>query len=166
MDKVGTFGMIRLCLPIFPQASSFFAPIVIAVSVVGILYGALLAIGQTDMLRLVSYTSISHFGFITLGIFAFTTQSLSGATLYMVTHGLTTAALLLLVGYLINRGGSKYIGDYGGVSRWRRCWPDCSSSPGSPASRCPVWRRSSANSWCCWAPSPATPGRRRWPRSA
>ena len=117
MDKVGTFGMIRLCLPIFPQASSFFAPIVIAVSVVGILYGALLAIGQTDMLRLVSYTSISHFGFITLGIFAFTTQSLSGATLYMVTHGLTTAALLLLVGYLINRGGSKYIGDYGGVSK-------------------------------------------------
>ncbi|MDQ1249656.1 MAG: NADH-quinone oxidoreductase subunit [Actinomycetota bacterium] len=117
MDKVGTFGMIRLCLPIFPDASAFYAPVIMVVAVIGIIYGALLAIGQTDMLRLVAYTSISHFGFIVLGIFVFTTQSMSGATLYMVTHGLTTAGLLMLVGYLITRRGSKYISDYGGVSK-------------------------------------------------
>ena len=98
MDKVGTFGMLRLCLPLFPEASKFFAPVIIILAVIGIIYGALLAIGQSNMLRLVSYTSISHFGFIVLGIFAFTTQSQSGSTLYMVNHGLTTAALLALVG--------------------------------------------------------------------
>jgi NADH-quinone oxidoreductase subunit M len=117
MDKVGTFGMIRLCLPIFPEASAFYAPVIMVVAVIGIIYGALLAIGQTDMLRLVAYTSISHFGFIVLGIFVFTTQSMSGATLYMVTHGLTTAALLMLVGFLITRRGSKYLTDYGGVQK-------------------------------------------------
>jgi len=115
MDKVGTFGMIRLVLPIFPEASSFYAPVIMILAVVSVIYGALLAIGQTDMLRLVAYTSISHFGFIVLGIFAFTSQSMAGATLYMVTHGLTTAALLMLVGYMINRRGSKYLSDYGGV---------------------------------------------------
>lgn len=115
MDKVGTFGMLRLVLPIFPEASSFYAPVIMILAVVSIIYGALLAIGQTDMLRLVAYTSISHFGFIVLGIFVFTTQSLAGATLYMVTHGLTTAALLMLVGYMIRRRGSKYLSDYGGV---------------------------------------------------
>lgn len=117
LDKVGTFGMIRLLLPIFPDASAFFAPAIIVLSVIGIIYGALLAIGQTDMLRLLSYTSISHFGFIVMGIFAFTMQSTAGATLYMFNHGLTTAAMFAVVGYLIYRGKSKYIGDYGGVSK-------------------------------------------------
>ncbi|MFI0431568.1 MAG: NADH-quinone oxidoreductase subunit M [Candidatus Nanopelagicales bacterium] len=117
MDKVGTFGMLRLCLPLFPEASKFFAPAIIVLAVIGIIYGALLAIGQSNMLRLVSYTSISHFGFIVMGIFAFTTQSQSGSTLYMVNHGLTTAALLALVGYLIARRGSTQISDYGGVSK-------------------------------------------------
>ncbi len=117
MDKVGTFGMLRLCLPLFPEASKYFAPVIIILAVIGIIYGALLAIGQSNMLRLVSYTSISHFGFIVLGIFAFTTQSQSGSTLYMVNHGLTTAALLALVGYLIARRGSTQIADYGGVSK-------------------------------------------------
>ena len=74
LDKVGTFGMIKLCLPIFPAASAFYAPVIIVLCVVGILYGALLAIGQTDLKRLIAYTSISHFGFIGLGIFAMTTQ--------------------------------------------------------------------------------------------
>jgi NADH-quinone oxidoreductase subunit M len=80
------------------------------------LYAALLAMGQTDMKRLVSYTSISHFGFIALGIFAFTTESGTGAVLYMVNHGIATGLLFLVVGMLIARGGSRQISDYGGVA--------------------------------------------------
>jgi NADH-quinone oxidoreductase subunit M len=117
LDKVGTFGMIRFCLPLFPDASQWAAPVVITLAVIGILYGALLAIGQTDMKRLIAYTSISHFGFIVLGIFAMTTQGQSGATLYMVNHGFSTAALFLIAGFLISRRGSRLIADYGGVQR-------------------------------------------------
>ena len=117
LDKVGTFGMIRFCLPLFPDASQWATPAVITLSVIGILYGALLAIGQTDMKRLIAYTSISHFGFIVLGIFAMTSQGQSGATLYMVNHGFSTAALFLIAGFLISRRGSRLIRDYGGVQR-------------------------------------------------
>ncbi|HEU4348345.1 MAG TPA: NADH-quinone oxidoreductase subunit M [Actinoplanes sp.] len=117
LDKVGTFGFIRYCLPLFPDASRYYAPMVLVLSVVGILYAALLAMGQKDMKRLVAYTSVAHFGFIGLGIFAFTTQGLSGATFYMVNHGLSTGALFLLVGVLIARGHSRLISDYGGVSK-------------------------------------------------
>jgi len=117
LDKVGTFGFIRYCLPLFPDASRFFAPMVLVLSVIGILYAALLAMGQKDMKRLVAYTSVAHFGFMGLGIFAFTTQGLSGATFYMVNHGLSTGALFLLVGVLIVRGNSRLVGDYGGVSK-------------------------------------------------
>ncbi len=117
LDKVGTFGMIRFCLPLFPDASQWAAPVVLTLAVIGILYGALLAIGQTDMKRLIAYTSISHFGFIVLGIFAMTTQGQSGSTLYMVNHGFSTAALFLIAGFLISRRGSRLIADYGGVQR-------------------------------------------------
>src|SRR5688572_26785817 len=117
LDKVGTFGMIRFCLPLFPDASQWATPVVITLAVIGILYGALLAIGQTDMKRLIAYTSISHFGFIVLGIFAMTSQGQSGATLYMVNHGFSTAALFLIAGFLISRRGSRLIADYGGVQR-------------------------------------------------
>ena len=115
LDKVGTFGFIRYCLPLFPDASRFYAPMVMVLSAIGILYAALLAMGQKDMKRLVAYTSVAHFGFIGLGIFAFTTQGLTGATFYMVNHGLSTGALFLMVGILIARGRSRMIGDYGGV---------------------------------------------------
>jgi NADH-quinone oxidoreductase subunit M len=117
LDKIGTFGMMRLCLPLFPDAAQRFAPVIIALSVVSILYGALLAIGQTDMRRLFAYVSISHFGFITLGIFVFTTQGLSGATFYMLGHGLSTALLFCIAGYLMARRGSAQIADYGGVNQ-------------------------------------------------
>jgi NADH-quinone oxidoreductase subunit M len=117
LDKVGTFGMIRFCLPLFPDASLWARPVVITLAVVGILYGALLAIGQTDMRRLIAYTSISHFGFIVMGIFAMTAQSQAGATLYMVNHGFSTAALFLIAGFLVSRRGSRLIADYGGVQR-------------------------------------------------
>jgi NADH-quinone oxidoreductase subunit M len=115
LDKVGTFGFLRYCLPLFPYASRTLAPYVIALCVVGILYGALLAMGQKDLKRLVSYTSIAHFGFIGLGCFAFTTQAQTGAVLYMVNHGLSTGALFLVVGFLIARGKSRLVGDYSGI---------------------------------------------------
>jgi NADH-quinone oxidoreductase subunit M len=117
LDKVGTFGMIALCLPLFPQASRWAAPVVIVLAVVSILYGALLAIGQSDVMRLIAYTSISHFGFIVLGVFALTSPGQNGAVLYMVNHGFTTAALFLVVGMLIARRGSARVTDYGGAQR-------------------------------------------------
>ncbi len=117
LDKVGTFGMLRLCLPLFPDASRYFTPVILVLAVVGILYGALVAIGQSDMMRLIAYTSLSHFGFITLGIFAMTTQGQSGSTLYMVNHGFSTAGLFIIAGYLARRRGSRLIADFGGVQR-------------------------------------------------
>ncbi|SDC11918.1 NADH-quinone oxidoreductase subunit M [Geodermatophilus telluris] len=116
LDKVGTFGFLRYCLPLFPDASREFAPLVLVLAVAGILYAALLAMGQSDMKRLVSYTSIAHFGFIALGVFAFTTEAGTGAVLYMVNHGIATGLLFLVVGMLIARGGSRLVGDYGGVA--------------------------------------------------
>ncbi|WP_035858310.1 NADH-quinone oxidoreductase subunit M [Cryptosporangium arvum] len=118
LDKVGTFGFLRYNLPLFPEASRFFAPMVIVLGIIGILYAALLAIGQNDMKRLVSYTSVAHFGFIAIGVFAFTTQGGSGAVLYMVNHGIATGALFLVVGFLIARRGSALIADYGGVGKF------------------------------------------------
>src|SRR4051794_14216338 len=118
LDKVGTFGFIRYCLPLFPDASREFAPWVLSLAVAGVLYAALLAMGQSDMKRLVAYTSVSHFGFIALGIFAFTTEAATGAVLYMVMHGITIALLFIVVGMLIARGGSRQVGDYGGVARF------------------------------------------------
>ncbi|SNR97443.1 NADH dehydrogenase subunit M [Geodermatophilus pulveris] len=117
LDKVGTFGFIRYCLPLFPDASRDLAPYVLVLAVAGVLYAALLAMGQSDMKRLVAYTSVAHFGFIALGIFAFTTEATTGAVLYMVNHGLSTGLLFLVVGMLIARGGSRQVGDYGGVAR-------------------------------------------------
>jgi len=120
LDKVGTYGMIRFCLQMFPEASKWATPAIIVLAVISVLYGALLAIGQTDIMRLIAYTSISHFGFIVLGIFAMTSIGTSGSALYMVNHGFTTAALFLVVGMLIRRRGSKRIPDYGG---WQRVTP-------------------------------------------
>jgi NADH-quinone oxidoreductase subunit M len=117
LDKVGTYGMLRFCLELFPDASKFFTPLVIVLSVVGIIYGAIVAIGQTDIKRLIAYTSISHFGFIAMGVFAMTANAGAGATLYMVNHGFSTGALFLIAGFLIYRRGSSQIADYGGVQK-------------------------------------------------
>ncbi|MDG4664468.1 NADH-quinone oxidoreductase subunit M [Mycobacterium sp. 236(2023)] len=117
MDKVGTFGMIRYCLPLFPDSAAWFSPAIITLAVIGIVYGAVVAIGQTDVMRLIAYTSISHFGFIILGIFVMTTQGQSGSTLYMVNHGISTAALFLIAGFLVSRRGSRLISSYGGVQK-------------------------------------------------
>ncbi|GJF28326.1 NADH-quinone oxidoreductase subunit M [Kitasatospora sp. NE20-6] len=117
VDKVGTFAMLRFCLGLFPDASKTFAPAILVLALVGIVYGALVAIGQKDIKRLVAYASISHFGFIIMGIFAMTSQGQSGATLYMVNHGISTAAWMLVAGFLISRRGSRLIADYGGVQK-------------------------------------------------
>jgi len=117
LDKVGTFGMIRFCLALFPDASKTFTPLILVLSVISIIYGAFLAIGARDIKRLIAYTSISHFGFITMGIFAMTTQGMSGATLYMFNHGFSTAALFLVAGWMQSRRGSSTIADFGGLQR-------------------------------------------------
>ncbi len=117
LDKVGTFGMIRYCLELFPSASKYFTPLIITLAVIGVLYGAVVAIGQADLKRLIAYTSISHFGFIALGIFVLTTQGQAGATLYMVNHGFATGALFLIAGFMIVRRRSQRISDFGGVQK-------------------------------------------------
>ncbi|QKW08499.1 NADH-quinone oxidoreductase subunit M [Streptomyces sp. NA04227] len=117
VDKVGTFAMLRFCLQLFPEASKWATPAIMVLALISIVYGALLAVGQRDIKRLIAYASISHFGFIILGIFAMTSQGQSGATLYMVNHGISTAALMLVAGFLISRRGSRLIADYGGVQK-------------------------------------------------
>ena len=117
LDKVGTYGMIRFCIQLFPDATKTFTPLIITLAVISIIYGAFMAIGQRDIKGLIAFTSISHFGFITMGIFAMTSQGMSGAALYMVNHGFSTAALFLIAGWMIWRRGSSTISDFGGLQR-------------------------------------------------
>lgn len=117
LDKVGTFGMIALCIPLFPAAAQWAAPVIVGLALVSIIYGGLVAIGQSDLMRLVAYTSVSHFGFIVLGIFVFTTTATTGSALYMLAHGLSTGALFLVGGMLTTRGGTQEIDAYGGLQK-------------------------------------------------
>ncbi len=117
LDKVGTFGMIRYCLELFPAASRYFIPLILTLAVIGVLYGAVVAIGQADIKRLIAYTSVSHMGLIALGIFVLTSQGQAGATLYMVNHGFATGALFLVAGFMVARRRSQRIADYGGVQK-------------------------------------------------
>lgn len=114
LDKIGTFGMLRFCLGLLPDASQWATPVVVVLALISIVYGALVAIGQDDVLRLIGLTSLSHFGFIVLGIFVFSSQGGSGAILYMVNHGIATAALFLVAGYLVQRRGTASIRAMGG----------------------------------------------------
>jgi NADH-quinone oxidoreductase subunit M len=117
LDKIGTFGMLRFCLGIFPEASQWATPLVITLALISIVYGAFLAIGQDDVLRLIGLTSLSHFGFITLGIFVMTPNGGTGAVLYMVNHGLGTAVLFLVAGYLYQRRGTMLISEMRGMEK-------------------------------------------------
>jgi NADH-quinone oxidoreductase subunit M len=117
LDKVGTFGMIRYCLELFPAGAHYFTPLILVLSVIGILYAAIVAIGQRDLKRLIAYTSVSHMGLITLGIFAMTSEGQAGGVLYMVNHGFATGALFLIAGFMIARRRSQMIADYGGVQK-------------------------------------------------
>ena len=173
LDKIGTFGMLRFCLGIFPEASEWATPVVIVLALISIVYGALVAIGQDDVLRLIGLTSLSHFGFITLGIFAMTSQGSSGAILYMVNHGIGTAALFLT--RRLHLPPSRHHADQRdgrpreGHAGPRRPVPR--RRPGHPrAARASA--RSSPSSWCWCRPS-TTPGTSArspspascWPRS-
>jgi NADH-quinone oxidoreductase subunit M len=113
--KMGGYGFVRFCLPIFPEVAHTVAPIVLWVSVTGILYGGYMALAQDDLKRLVAYSSVSHMGFVTLGIFSFNNEGIEGAILQMVTHGLTTGAMFLIVGQLYDRTHSRSMADYGGL---------------------------------------------------
>lgn len=115
--KMGTYGFVRFCLPLFPQASIDAAWIIAFLAVVGIIYGGLMALVQTDIKKLVAYSSVSHLGFVILGIFAFNAQGLDGAVLQMVNHGLSTGALFLLVGMIYDRRHTRQIADFGGLAK-------------------------------------------------
>jgi len=117
LDKIGTFGMLTLCLPLFPNAARWAAPTIIVLAVISVLYGALLAIGQDNMYRLVAFTSVSHFGVMVLGIFALKNTPVEGAAFYMLSHGLSTAALFWLVGFLEARHGTVSVSGFGGVQK-------------------------------------------------
>ncbi|GAC1380885.1 MAG: NADH-quinone oxidoreductase subunit M [Marmoricola sp.] len=117
LDKIGSFGMIRFGLELFPDAAKWATPVIVVLAIVSIIYGALMAIGSDNIWRLIAYTSVSHFGFIVLGIFVMNSQGLGGADLYMVAHGLSTAAIYLVAGYLVRRHGSSSIRDYAGVEK-------------------------------------------------
>jgi len=114
--KMGTYGFLRFSLPILPQATVELMPWVAALSLVGIIYGALVAMAQKDMKKLVAYSSVSHMGFVMLGMFALNGPGLNGSVLQMINHGISTGALFLLVGIVYERRHTRLIADYGGIS--------------------------------------------------
>jgi NADH-quinone oxidoreductase subunit M len=113
--KTGAYGLIRFVLPLFPEAAHVMAPVAMVMGVVGIIYGALLAFAQTDLKRLVAYTSVSHLGFVLLGVFAFDELALQGAVMQMICHGISTGALFILVGMLQERIGTRDLTRMGGL---------------------------------------------------
>lgn len=115
--KMGTYGLIRFSIPLFPQSAHLFAPYISFLAVVGIIYGALVAMVQKDMKKLVAYSSVAHLGFVVLGIFAMTQEALQGAVIQMVNHGLSTGALFMLVGVLYERTHTREISAYGGIAK-------------------------------------------------
>jgi len=113
--KLGAYGFIRFSLPFFPAASEFFAPMVIALSVIAIIYASLVALMQEDMKKMIAYSSVAHMGFVTMGIFSFTKQGIDGAMMQMISHGLVSAALFMCVGVIYDRLHTKQIADLGGI---------------------------------------------------
>ena len=114
--KMGTYGLVRFNLPLFPHVSHLFAPLISMLAIVGIIYGALVAMVQPDLKKLVAYSSVSHLGFIVLGIFSFTVQGLEGAVYQMLNHGISTGALFLLVGVIYDRRHTRLIEEFGGLA--------------------------------------------------
>ena len=115
MLKLGTYGIVRFCLPLFPQAAVQWAPIIAVLAIIGIIYGAWVSYAQTDVKKLVAYSSVSHLGFVVLGIFAMTAAGLQGGILQMVNHGISTGGLFLVVGMLYERRHTKAMDAYGGI---------------------------------------------------
>ncbi|MCX5810294.1 MAG: NADH-quinone oxidoreductase subunit M [Proteobacteria bacterium] len=115
--KMGAYGFMRFCLPIVPKASLYFAPYMVALSIIGIIYGGFVCLSQTDMKKLIAYSSVAHMGFVTLGIFSFTLFGFEGALLQMLNHGITTGALFLCVGIIYERTHSREIMDNAGLGK-------------------------------------------------
>lgn len=115
--KMGTYGFIRFCLPLFPEVSHAFIPVISWMAIVGIIYGALVSMVQDDLKKLVAYSSVSHLGFVMLGIFAFNIQGIEGGITQMINHGLSTGALFLIVGMLYERRHTRMIADFGGLTK-------------------------------------------------
>jgi len=117
MLKMGTYGLVRFAFPLFPEAAAYFAPALAVLAVIGIIYGALVAMVQPDMKKLVAYSSVSHLGFVVLGIAAMNTQGVSGAVYQMLSHGISTGGLFLIVGMLSDRRHTRLIAEYGGLKK-------------------------------------------------
>jgi NADH-quinone oxidoreductase subunit M len=115
--KMGTYGFIRFNLPLFPIAARDFAPLIIALAIIGIIYGAIVSIVQRDIKSLVAFSSVSHLGYVMLGLFVLNAQGITGGILQMINHGLSTGALFLLVGMLYERRHTRLIADFGGVAK-------------------------------------------------
>ena len=120
LDKLGSYGMIAFCLPLFPQASQAAAMLIMILAVISIIWGGFAAIASNNLMRLIAFTSVSHFGFMILGIFSGSSVAMTGAIVYMVAHGVATGALFLTVGFLGRRTGTYEISRYGG---WQRVTP-------------------------------------------
>jgi NADH-quinone oxidoreductase subunit M len=116
MLKMGTYGIVRFCVPMFGDAAARCAPFIVTLAIIGISYGALVALVQPNMKKLVAYSSVSHLGFVVLGVFTFTQQGMDGAVYQMLNHGVSTGALFMLVGFMYERTHSLEIKDYGGVA--------------------------------------------------
>jgi NADH-quinone oxidoreductase subunit M len=114
---MGTYGLVRFAFPLFPQAASWFAPFLAGLAVIGIVYGALVAMVQPDLKKLVAYSSVSHLGFVVLGIAAMNTQGVQGAVYQMLNHGVSTGGLFLIVGMLSDRRHTRLIAEYGGLKK-------------------------------------------------
>lgn len=114
--KMGAYGFLRFSMPILPEATRAMSPIMIVLSVIGIIYGGIICLGQTDVKRLIAYSSVSHMGFVTLGIFALNFQGIQGGILQMINHGIVTGAMFLAIGIIYERTHTRQIADYGGVA--------------------------------------------------
>jgi NADH-quinone oxidoreductase subunit M len=115
--KMGTYGIVRFCLPLFPEAAAQYTPLIVTLAVIGIIYGALVAMVQPDLKKLVAYSSVSHLGFVVLGLFSQSHVGIQGSVLQMINHGLSTSALFLLVGMIYERRHSRMIVDFGGLAK-------------------------------------------------
>ena len=151
--KLGGYGFIRFALPLYPDAAKQLAGLIIVLSLIAIIYGAIVAMVQPDLKKLVAYSSVSHMGFVTLGIFIFQQQGMQGAILQMVNHGVITGALFLCVGVIYERTHDRTIAKMGGLAAARLSTRRSSASSCWPASACPASRASWASSWCSWARS-------------
>jgi NADH-quinone oxidoreductase subunit M len=123
--KMGAYGFLRFSIPLFPDAAKAMTPVMLTLSVIAIIYGAVICLGQTDLKRLIAYSSVSHMGFVTLGIFALNSQGLEGGILQMINHGVVTGALFLSVGIIYDRTHSRQIADYGGLASVMPIYASC-----------------------------------------